>query len=187
MVEPVGLLMWEHRLIEKIVPNIQEQIENINKTGQTDPNYIDTLVDFFKVYADKTHHGKEEDILFNQLKQKKIHPDHKRVMDELIQEHTTARNKIKQLIETNNAYRQGDKTQLAQITTLLRELAELYPKHIEKEDKHFFMPVMKYFTAEESKAMLQEFEEFDMAMIHWKYQKVIKTLTGEHVPIRVEP
>ena len=179
--------MWEHRLIEKIVPNIQDQIENINKTGETDPHQIDTLVDFFRVYADKTHHGKEEEILFHQLKEKKIHLDHKRVMDELILEHTTARSKVKRLKEVNNAYRLGDKSQLTRITTLLRELAEFYPEHIEKEDKHFFMPIMNYFTAEESQAMLQEFEEFDMAMIHWKYQQVIKTLTGEHVPIRVEP
>jgi len=63
-------------------------------------------------------------------------------------------------------------------------LAEFYPENIEKEDKHFFMPIMKYFTDEESREMLQE---FDMAMIHWKYQHVIKALTGEHVPIRVEP
>ncbi len=187
MVEPIGLLMWEHRLIEKIVPNIQEQIENIDKTGQTDPTYIDTLVDFFRVYADKTHHGKEEDILFKQLKEKMLSSDHKRVMTELIQEHTTARSKIKQLIEANKAYREGDQSQLTQITTLLRELAELYPKHIEKEDKHFFMPTIKYFTAEERRTMLKQFEEFDMAMIHWKYQHVIKTLTGEHVPIREEP
>ena len=179
--------MWEHRLIEKIVPSIKEEIDKINKTGEIDANYIETIVDFFKIYADKTHHGKEENILFEQLKQKKnLQDDHKRIMDELIQEHTTARYKVKQLIDLNNAYRK-DKSQLDHIVTLLSELSSFYPKHIMKEDKHFFLPVMKYFTEEERREMLKEFEKFDMAMIHWKYQQVVKVLTGVIVPIRYEP
>jgi hypothetical protein len=59
--------------------------------------------------------------------------------------------------------------------------------HILKEDKEFFLPSMSYFSDKEQAIMLEEFERFDMAMIHWKYQQVIKTLTGKTVPIRLEP
>jgi hypothetical protein len=45
---------------------------------------------------------------------------------------------------------------------------------------------MSYFSELEQDDMLKEFERFDMAMIHWKYQKVINELTGETVPIRKE-
>ena len=32
-----------------------------------DPVFIDTAVDFIHTYADRCHHGKEEDILFKAL------------------------------------------------------------------------------------------------------------------------
>jgi hemerythrin-like domain-containing protein len=50
----------------------------------------------------------------------------------------------------------------------------LFPKHIEKEDKHFFYPILDYFTGKEQDAMLQEFWEFDKKMIHEKYKKVVE-------------
>jgi hemerythrin-like domain-containing protein len=56
---------------------------------------------------------------------------------------------------------------------LLESLAEFYPKHIEKEDRHFFIPVMKYFSEEEQKVMLQEEYTFDQKFIHQLYKEVV--------------
>jgi hemerythrin-like domain-containing protein len=56
------------------------------------------------------------------------------------------------------------------------QLAEFYPKHIEKEDKVFFPSCRAYFTDEEDQAMLAEFFEFDQKMIHEKYKSVVEGL-----------
>jgi len=45
-------------------------------------------------------------------------------------------------------------------------LIEFYPKHIEKEDKHFFQPVMTYFSQEELTSMLEKGRRFNRKMIH---------------------
>ena len=55
----------------------------------------------------------------------------------------------------------------------LRFLIDFYPKHIEKEDRHFFMPIMKYFSKEEQEVMLQEEWEFDKNLIHLIYKNKI--------------
>ena len=34
---------------------------------EVDPVFIDTAVDFIRTYADRCHHGKEEDLLFKAL------------------------------------------------------------------------------------------------------------------------
>ncbi|MBE0633861.1 cation-binding protein, partial [Candidatus Bathyarchaeota archaeon] len=47
MVQPIGPLMWEHRLIEKIVPLIKKEANKIEKNNETDPALIDSTVDFF--------------------------------------------------------------------------------------------------------------------------------------------
>jgi len=39
---------------------------------------------------------------------------------------------------------------------LHKTLLDFYPRHIEKEDKHFFIPCMEYFSEAEKEAMLKE-------------------------------
>ena len=107
---------------------------------------MDIAVDFIRVYADRTHHGKEEDILFRELKNKPLSAEDRRVMNELIEEHVFGRQTTKALVEANTRYRNGDETALADIADKLQTLIEFYPKHIEKEDKVFFPSSRTYFT-----------------------------------------
>jgi hemerythrin-like domain-containing protein len=133
-------------------------------------------VDFFRVYADRTHHGKEEDILFKQLAEKEMSAEHRQIMTELIKEHRQARETVGGLERAGLAYERGDAGELANIVTAMRGLTTLYPSHIRKEDKHFFFPVMEYFTTEEQDAMLRDFRKFDRGTIQEKYRKVVEGL-----------
>jgi hypothetical protein len=54
-----------------------------------------------------------------------------------------------------------------------RLLVEFYPKHIQKEDKGFFIPVMDYFTKQEKDAMLQEGQVFDSGLLHKEFDRVV--------------
>ncbi|MBM4270588.1 MAG: cation-binding protein [Deltaproteobacteria bacterium] len=172
--KPIGPLMWEHRLIEKMAGLFIREINRIKEENIVNTVFISAAVDFFRTYADRTHHGKEEDILFRDLQKKNLSPDHDRTMRELVEEHIFARKTVGRLLEANGKYLGGDKNSITDVISCLRELSELYPKHIEKEDKHFFFPILDYFTAEEQAAMLKEFWEFDKNMIHEKYRKVVE-------------
>jgi hemerythrin-like domain-containing protein len=171
---PAGPLMIEHRLIERMIRLMEQESENIEKTEKVDVDFIDTAVDFLRTYADKCHHGKEEDILFARLTRKPMMPEHKRTMDELLEDHVLARQTVRTLVDANQAYRKGDSTAMAEIVRRLKILTDLYPKHIRKEDKGFFVPCMDYFTKEERDAMLNDFFEFDRRMIHERYKSVVE-------------
>ena len=175
--KPIGPLMWEHRLIEKMLAVAGREEQKIREHRKVDPVFIDTVVDFIRTYADRTHHGKEEDILFRDLAKKKMSPEHARIVDELVAEHKYARKTVRRLVEAKNGYLQGKQT-LREIAECLAELAAFYPRHIEKEDRHFFFPILDYFSAEEQDRMLQEFWEFDRQMIHEKYRKVVEAAGG---------
>jgi hemerythrin-like domain-containing protein len=174
--KPIGPLMVEHRLIERMITIVKDELNKINTGKKADPLFIDTYVDFARTYADRCHHGKEEDILFRDLAKKNLSPEHKKTMNELVEEHVFARKTVGELVAAKDRYVQGDKGALKDITTELGTLAEFYPKHIEKEDKHFFFPILDYFTKQEQDTMLQEFWEFDRKLIHEKYQKVVEKL-----------
>mgnify|MGYP000055270791 CR=1 FL=1 len=70
--QPIGPLMHEHRLIEKIIPLIEKQLKAVRQKGEVNGRFIEGTVDFFRTYADRTHHGKEEDILFTALREKEL-------------------------------------------------------------------------------------------------------------------
>jgi len=171
---PVGPLMKEHRLIERMIRIMNANVENIKKENKVNPLFADTVVDFIRTYADRCHHGKEEDILFRDLAKKNISDEHQRIIQELIEEHKMGRNNVKKLVEAKEKYVQGNKDALKDIVSNMEILVKFYPKHIEKEDKRFFIPCMDYFTAEERDAMLNEMGEFDRNMIHEKYTKVVE-------------
>ena len=170
--------MIEHRLIERMIGVIKNALDQITSAGKVDPTFVDTAVDFVRTYADRTHHGKEEDILFRKLDKKDLSADDRKIMNELIEEHVFGRKTTKALVDVNIRYRNGEASALADIATKLKTLVEFYPKHIEKEDKVFFPASRAYLTAEEEQAMLDEFREFDRKMIHDKYKAVVESLGG---------
>ena len=171
--KPVGPLMWEHRLIEKMLASLMKHVDKIEKSKKVNPVVIDVAVDFVRMYADRTHHGKEEEILFRDLAKKDLTLELKKIMQELLDEHVWGRKTTAALVAAKDKYlQQGDEGTLVEIISLARELCNFYPKHIEKEDKHFFYPCQEYLSKDEQEKMLTEFWEFDRKMIHEKYNKV---------------
>lgn len=173
-----GPLMIEHRLIERLLARVRQELQHIEATGRVDPLFIDTVVDFVQVYADRTHHGKEEDILFRQLAARPMSDQDQTIMAELVSEHAFGRQTTGELVEANERYRQGEKSALAVIASRLKVLTEFYPRHIAKEDKVFFPAARRYFTEQEDQALLQAFWEFDRKMIHEKYGSVVHDMEG---------
>ena len=171
-----GPLMIEHRLIERLINRINKELRQVEAKNQTDPVLIDTFVDFIKTYADRTHHGKEEDIYFKKLSEKEMTDADSRVMNELIEDHKFGRKITGELVDANARYREGELAALTEVAAKLHTLAEFYPKHIEKEDKVFFPAAHEYFSDAEQQAMLDAFWEFDRKMIHEKYEAVAQDM-----------
>jgi hemerythrin-like domain-containing protein len=170
----IGLLMIEHRLIERVVVLLKKELVKLESGREYNPELIFQAVDFFRTYADRTHHGKEEDILFRELTKKTISEEHKQLMNELIEEHIIARKNVKGLLQANEQYVKGLTKDTSSIINFIKALVELYPYHIQKEDTRFFIPIMNYFSEEEQENMLKQFYEFDRQMIHEKYMKLVQ-------------
>jgi hemerythrin-like domain-containing protein len=173
---PIGPLMIEHRLIERMIRTIKDLLETIQAEKKEEAAQVERIIHFIRAYADRCHHGKEEEILFRELGRKNISPEHKRMMEELIEEHTLARQITRSLMESNKRYQNGDATALSEVAAGLRSLVDFYPRHIEKEDRHFFIPVMSYFSPEEREAMIREGYESDSRLLHEEYADLVKSL-----------
>ena len=150
--QPIGPLMIEHRLIERLLTLMAREFKRIKDNVEVDPEFafvdpvfIDTAVDFIRTYADRCHHGKEEDILFEALADKDLSPEHRQTMEELIQDHAWARETTASLVKAKDDYLLEKPGALDDLMEHLEKLVEFYPRHIDKEDKHFFHPLHGLF------------------------------------------
>jgi hemerythrin-like domain-containing protein len=176
---PIGPLMIEHRLIERMIDVMREELNIFEKEKKLNPEFLKTAVDFIRTYADRCHHGKEEDILFRELGEKELNDEHRHIMEELIEDHRWGRKMTARLVEANRRYIEGDRDAMSTAIDCMKSLIQFYPKHIEKEDKHFFIPCMDYFTEAEQQSILREEWEFDKNLIHEKYKNIVIAVEKE--------
>jgi len=176
---PVGPLMIEHRLIERVVRIAAREADRLAAGGEPDADLLDRVCDFLRTYADHCHHGKEEGILFRDLTARDLSPEHRRIMDELASEHVQARAVVGGLSDAAAALRRAPVPVADQALGHLRSLVGLYPAHIAKEDKAFFIPVMAYLTKPEQDAMLEQCYEFDRQFVHRAYGDIVEALEAE--------
>ena len=134
-----GPLMVEHRVIEKVIDAMRAQLDVIWIGGTVDRAIIEDSVDFLRIYADRTHHGKEEDIFFRHLGSRPLTLQHRVWLEELMDEHALSRETTKVLADANHRHRDGDASSLAVIRDSLQRLVDLYPAHIAKEDNVYPM------------------------------------------------
>lgn len=166
--------MIEHRLIERMVAVLDRQRASIDGGGRPDNDLLDTAADFMRTYADRCHHGKEEELLFAKLKTKEMSADMVAAMDQLIADHARSRQLVGRMRELNGRSRGGEAAAASELVGVLGELVKLYPDHIAREDKHFFPAAMHYLSREESDTLLHQFSEFDRKIIHEKYAAVVE-------------
>ena len=153
---------------------LNRELTQMTEKTKVDVEFIMVAVDFIHTYADGTHHGKEEDILFRELSQ-----EHKKTMNELVEEHVSGRKMVASLVNAIKGFEESNLGATQEITTFVKELVNFYPAHIEKEDKHFFYSSLENFSQQGQDDMLQEFWEFDRKLIHEKYEKIIEGIEKE--------
>ena len=173
--ELIGLLMIEHRLIEQIIKSLEAEMLHISQFNTAHPVFIYGAVDFFRTYADRFHHGKEEDILFVELAKKPLSQEHGRIMRELEEEHVVARSTVGALVSATEKWSDGDEESLLDVYENLRKLSELYPRHIEKEDKGFFIPCQRYFNESERVDLLEAGYAFNKEFTNETYRGRMKS------------
>lgn len=64
--DPIDLLMSEHRVIERVLDALLVVADDWRRGGDGRPT-LARFVRFIREYADRRHHGKEEDLLFEAM------------------------------------------------------------------------------------------------------------------------
>jgi len=158
------MLEDEHKLILRMVrtlPLIHQRIEK----GDVDPEILLTVVDFFKVYADKSHHAKEEAALFPLLAKRGVRLKGCPI-GTLHNEHDQGRILMKALGDAAHRYMKGDFDAKKQIAEYLKNAVDFYTDHIWKEDFLLFPMSHKVLNDADEEELRKEFISVDSKLGH---------------------
>jgi hemerythrin-like domain-containing protein len=146
------MLENEHLIIAKVVGAASVLVDRLEAGQEVGNETLQGVVEFMRTYADKCHHGKEEELLFPLLGKKGVLMQGCPV-GALTMEHGKGRMHVKGSVAATEAYQKGDPGGRQAVIQALRGIAELYPNHIWKEDYLLFPLTNKVLNPEEQRSL----------------------------------
>ncbi len=147
---PTEMLRHEHEVILRALA-VLEVIGHRLEAGETvDRKALGWLRDFFGTFADKCHHGKEEQHLFPAMERHGI-PQEGGPLGVMLREHEEGRALVR-------AMAQDDDRQVAEA---IRGYVGLLRAHIDKENEVLFPLAEGVLTGEEQKGLVDAFQAIE--------------------------
>jgi len=156
--DAIESLMREHRIIERGLNLLEEVALRMDRGERVDLGVIKTLLRFFKEFADKCHHGKEEEHLFPLLESKGI-PREGGPIGVMLLEHQLGRGYIRAMEEALEM--EGEEARRAFIDNAL-DYVTLLREHIFKEDNVLFSMAQAVISSEDNRKLVEEFESIEL-------------------------
>ncbi len=153
----------EHRTIETVVKALGNLALAIEKGQPADAALLKTAVEFFRVYADKLHHGKEEALFFPMLVKRGVPPQGCPIGG-LTHEHERGRALVGTLEQVITFYIQRKPGAQDGLVQTLRKIVNLYQNHIWKEDAMVFPMADKILTEADQKELNGKFVGVDRSI-----------------------
>ncbi len=180
--DPIKVLRKEHEIIRKVAAAAETTAEKIrNHPLELDLERIDKFHDFFKNFADRCHHAKEEDELFPDLK--KVLED-ATVVELLSKQHQEGRILLSGIKKQRAAL--ADKTMMASDRALSRylyEYAQLMYRHIDLENEYLWPIAVVRLSDSRKKDLTEGFHRIETRELgkgfHEKYHALAMELLGK--------
>jgi hemerythrin-like domain-containing protein len=158
--QPTDILSAEHRVIEQVLDCLERLAAAARGSTGLDRERAGQALEVLRTYADRCHHGKEEDRLFPLMEQRGL-PRHVGPIAVMLDDHKVGRSLIQRMGDALSDAREGSPEAARRYADAAASYVELLRDHIAKEDGVLF-PLAESLLDEASRAGLQaEFERFE--------------------------
>jgi hemerythrin-like domain-containing protein len=178
----IEILMTEHRFIEDVLGSLEAFVDQLEPDQQGARQHIEKYAEFFREFADRCHHGKEEDQLFATL------GDHGFPRDAgplfvMVGEHNMGRQRIKELGAIASGEGPLSNEELRQTRESADAFIPLLRMHIQKEDEILFPAAERALPPEVLEELATGFDKFEQTVMgdgaHEKLHALGGKLIGE--------
>lgn len=163
---PMQRLVDEHVLIKRWIALIPDVVDNLDVESDSGRQLILDGIDLIRSYADRYHHAKEEEILFEYFDKDS------EILQVMSEDHITGRGHVKAMLD---ALDRNDQEALARHLMAYRDLLT---GHIQKEDEILFPWMDRNLTTAQVGELFAKFDEADrnMGFSPDKYLKFLEQL-----------
>lgn len=154
----IDILVEEHKYIKMVLKEIRFQCIAIVKGREIDFQLFYNIIDFVRNFADKYHHKKEEDRLFNIMAEQLGLGVESGPIAGMLIEHDLGRSHI---MDLENALKECEKGNLdAKVDIIANAIGyeQMLLKHIDKEDNAIYKHAERRLSKETLEKLDMEFE-----------------------------
>ncbi|NTW71428.1 MAG: hemerythrin domain-containing protein [Eubacteriaceae bacterium] len=181
----IQLMIDEHVYIKRMLAVLRKYSYKILKGEPVDFEDLYQMIDFVKNYADKHHHGKEEDLLFNRMVEEQGPAAEKLVKNGMLVEHDLGRLHMQELEAAIVRVKAGDDESRLDILANAISYTHLLHRHIDKEDGVVYKFAEKGLKPETLEKINSQCEEFENTAsengIQAKYIRLLEELEGKYI------
>lgn len=175
---PTQVLMAEHELILQALDALEKKVAAVQAGAAPDRAYFEKAVEFLRGFADKCHHGKEEELLFKRMVDRGF-PLQGGPIAVMLNEHDMGRAFIKGIAD-GAAKIGSDPGAAKRVTENAQGYIDLLRNHIGKENNVLFPMADRVLSAEDQAHLSKEFERFEAeetgAGVHEAMLKLLQEL-----------
>ena len=146
-------LMNEHEGILSALKVMERMTARVKTGGWVESDDLKLMIEFLCLFADKCHHGKEEELLFPAMERAGVRKEGGPI-GQMILEHIEGRKLIAAMSEAF----EGDSFDAGRFAAAAEEYVRLLRSHIEKENTVLFPLGNRSISEDEQKRLLGEFE-----------------------------
>jgi len=173
--KPTEDLKNEHRVIERMLAVVSIAADRLNAGQEVDSDVFVGAADFFKNFADKCHHGKEEKLLFKKMIERgmsgEVGPS-----AVMLREHEDGRAHVRKIAEISA--KKLDKKTKMELIRHAKAYVELLGQHIQKEDNVLYPMANQMLSSSDQKELEEGFEEVEEKImgpgVHERYHHMIE-------------
>jgi hemerythrin-like domain-containing protein len=152
--------------------------KSISSGDDTDADVLTDVVDFFRMFADKNHHAKEEYALFPILERRGVDPPGCTI-ENLKSEHKQARMLMGNLADAISKHKTGDPVARSEISMIITNAVHLYQDHIWRENIVLFPMSEKVLRESDLDEVAKSYGEVEKGLgpdFRSKYEQLARAL-----------
>jgi hemerythrin-like domain-containing protein len=177
------ILRAEHDTILEMLDALESVVRRLEQRDSVSLELMTGFQEFFSLFADRCHHGKEEDLLFPLLERKGV-PRSGGPLGCMLAEHDQGRGYVQRMSKNAPGCASGDASARKFWTEAARAYANLLRSHIWKENEILFQMAERLLSADEQTLLANKFvkvEEQKMgagthARLHQKMEGLLRDL-----------
>lgn len=178
----IQVLRNEHEAILRMLDGLDLLSKKLLGNVPVSTHTLNGYLEFFRLFADRCHHGKEEDVFFPLLERRGI-PREGGPIGVMLFEHDHGRELLQEMTAAAGDYEKDPQSASRRWVRAAQQYSQLLREHIMKENNILFLMAERVLSPEEQSSLAEDFEKAEIekmgAGTHERLHKRMEELLAE--------